>query len=454
MECDVRDWDIGSFVRLNQTHEINLNPSYQRGEKAWKKPMQQSLIASIINNYDIPKIYLHRLENGEYDVIDGKQRLTAIFGFLNGEFGLATGKNSFEFSAPSLEGEDAHDPKQGDFYKDLSSKWRNKIMRFSVTVTIVSDADEVEAQGFFKLLNKGKQANPPELRRSIGGSLMKLIRKLAKDDFFTEKAILPDDRLLTEDFAARFALIEDLANFSHPDGKPYQDLKRKHFDGLVRDYKVSEDNPDTRDKTLDQIKTLEKKVTSNLRAMKRIFEDNSPLLEQSYIQLYYLFIRQIRLACGHDNLEGLLKIFLEDFESERLSVREKMKKEGKGEDVQSENLTEEELKREKRIRGFILDQSKSNDKKSLERRVDTLTDFFIEKHPDVLRKDEKRLFTKDERFVIFKRSGGTCAGCGKKFKDFSDFDADHVISWAKGGATTIANAQALCKSCNRSKGAR
>ena len=448
LECKDRDWDINDFV--NRKHKINLSPPYQRTAKVWGTSMKQLLMDSIINGYFIPKIYLCELNDGSYDVIDGKQRLTAIFGFIDGEFELA--KNSFEFTTRSLDGLEDRDPEPGDRFGDLSSSWKDKIVSFPIRVTIVTGAGELEAEDFFERLNKGKQANSPELRRSIGGGLLKLIQELVNDDFFESKTKLSNDRLLIEDMATRFILIEDLANFSHPDGKPYQDLKRSNLDAVVRSYKVAEEDKSTSRETLNKIKTLGKKVRYNLQVMKDIFEDNSPLLAQSSIQLYYLFVRKIKLEYGHKNLESLLKIFLEDFEVERLSVRDKMREEAKGEDVQPANLSAEELQREKRIRGFILDQSKSNDKRSLERRVDTLTSFFIEKHPDVVCKDEKRFFSRDERFIIFKMSGGVCAGCGEKFKDFSDFEADHKIAWGDGGETTIANAQALHKGCNASKG--
>lgn len=453
MKCKIKDWEIGEFD--SRKHKINLDPPYQRTNRAWDERTQQLLIDSIINGYDIPKIYLHKLADGGYDVIDGKQRLTAIFRFLNNEFGLAISKgknNGFELSAPSLNDLEARDPQQGNVFGDLSTAWKDKIKDFSVTVTIVSDADELEVKGFFARLNKGKQANNTELRRSIGGTLMNSIQRLAKDDFFTKKTKLSNDRLMMEDFATRFALIEDTATFSHPDGKPYQTLKKPEFDTLVRSYKRAEDDSSSKSETLEKIKKLEKQVTSNLRAMKRIFEDKSPLLEQSYIQLYYLFIRQIKLEYAHENLESFLKSFLEDFWVDLLQLKRKILDEAGGK-VQPSNLSEEELLKEIKMKAFNSQQSKPNDKNSLERRVNMMTGLFVEKHPDVVCKDEKRFFSREERFIIFKMSGGICYGCGEK-KDFSEFEADHETAWIKGGPTTIANAQALCKECNRKKGAK
>ena len=37
---------------------------------------------------------------------------------------------------------------------------------------------------------------------------------------------------------------------------------------------------------------------------------------------------------------------------------------------------------------------------------------------------------------------------------FADMDADHVTAWSKGGKTTAANCQMLCKTHNRAKGNR
>ena len=37
---------------------------------------------------------------------------------------------------------------------------------------------------------------------------------------------------------------------------------------------------------------------------------------------------------------------------------------------------------------------------------------------------------------------------------FDEMDADHVTAWSKGGATTLANCEMLCKTHNRSKGNR
>lgn len=43
-----------------------------------------------------------------------------------------------------------------------------------------------------------------------------------------------------------------------------------------------------------------------------------------------------------------------------------------------------------------------------------------------------------------------CPNCKKEFT-FDELEIDHIKPWIKGGATTLSNAQLLCKSCNVKK---
>src|SRR5260370_28579480 len=78
--------------------DIDMSPSYQRQGAIWSTYKQQLLIDSLINGFDVPKIYLHQFLNPRvlgdgrrvrYALVDGKQRLEAVFGFMDGEFALA-----------------------------------------------------------------------------------------------------------------------------------------------------------------------------------------------------------------------------------------------------------------------------------------------------------------------------------------------------------------------------
>lgn len=63
----------------------------------------------------------------------------------------------------------------------------------------------------------------------------------------------------------------------------------------------------------------------------------------------------------------------------------------------------------------------------------------------------KRYFSKAERRVLFDLAGGRCAICGELLGE--DFHADHIVPYARGGVTDVANGQVVCASCNYAKGA-
>ncbi len=68
-------------------YRIDLDADYQR-EKIWSREDQELLLDSIIQNIDIPKLYLAKAkdnENFDFECIDGKQRMTTLLGFFKPE---------------------------------------------------------------------------------------------------------------------------------------------------------------------------------------------------------------------------------------------------------------------------------------------------------------------------------------------------------------------------------
>ena len=56
---------------------------------------------------------------------------------------------------------------------------------------------------------------------------------------------------------------------------------------------------------------------------------------------------------------------------------------------------------------------------------------------------------RDIRLTVWERDGGRCVECESDF----ELQFDHLIPLALGGATSVANLQLLCASCNQAKGA-
>lgn len=63
----------------------------------------------------------------------------------------------------------------------------------------------------------------------------------------------------------------------------------------------------------------------------------------------------------------------------------------------------------------------------------------------------KRLFSNKQKNTLFLISDGKCSNCGVELTS-SNYHADHVIPYSKGGKTLFKNGQALCNHCNLTKG--
>lgn len=74
--------------------------------------------------------------------------------------------------------------------------------------------------------------------------------------------------------------------------------------------------------------------------------------------------------------------------------------------------------------------------------------------PRSRRRDPWRTFKFDARRAVMARAGGRCEGALLVLVGRCDrpaVEADHVYPWSKGGATLVANGQALCAGHNRRK---
>lgn len=84
IHAEADTWPITQFVQHANDDELELSPSYQRAE-VWPNSDSQILIESVLRGIPLPSvILLQRSEASRtsYEVVDGKQRLTAILRFL------------------------------------------------------------------------------------------------------------------------------------------------------------------------------------------------------------------------------------------------------------------------------------------------------------------------------------------------------------------------------------
>ena len=80
---------VTEAYRLYRTGKLLVNRKYQR-KLVWTLEEKEKLIGSILRGYPIPLFLLAERPqvhgNGKYEIIDGMQRLNAIFSFIENSF--------------------------------------------------------------------------------------------------------------------------------------------------------------------------------------------------------------------------------------------------------------------------------------------------------------------------------------------------------------------------------
>ena len=163
-------WTIETVVRRKL--RINPQPQYQR-TPVWSEAKRQLLIDSILRQYDMPKFYL-RESNPPYDheVVDGQQRLRAIWDFYEGRYVLGdTSKDIPDFGDLS-----------GKKFSELPSDTQDRIGLFDLNLVEVEDASDLEIRDLFlrsclKTLNVAAYLNQAYSSSHIQVSPQNLNRK-------------------------------------------------------------------------------------------------------------------------------------------------------------------------------------------------------------------------------------------------------------------------------------
>src|SRR5436190_4808100 len=83
---------ISWFYDLYTRGLLDLDPPYQR-RSVWNIAYRQFFVETILLHYPAPAVFLYEdiKPDGSalYSVVDGKQRLTTLFGFVDGSFPIA-----------------------------------------------------------------------------------------------------------------------------------------------------------------------------------------------------------------------------------------------------------------------------------------------------------------------------------------------------------------------------
>lgn len=82
-----KDFSIFELYRKYKQGKLNLDVDFQR-KSVWENKQKHELIESILMGLPLPIFYFKQQDNATYVVVDGKQRLTALFEYMDDKFAL------------------------------------------------------------------------------------------------------------------------------------------------------------------------------------------------------------------------------------------------------------------------------------------------------------------------------------------------------------------------------
>lgn len=198
------DLSLETVAEMIAKEAIEIDPKYQRRER-WSRERQSALIESFILNVPIPPIYLAEDDYGNYSVIDGKQRLTAIFLFMKKKLKLQSLENFKEM--------------EGATFEELPSSIQNalNIRPYVRVVTLLKQSDpNIKYEVFTRLNTGGEPLIPQEIRNvAYRGHVNDLIYSLAENDFLKKQLKIKDNRskpyrmMVDAEYVLRFFTLQE-----------------------------------------------------------------------------------------------------------------------------------------------------------------------------------------------------------------------------------------------------
>lgn len=186
---------IGEIVRMYEQNELTINPSFQRLFR-WEDHQKSKFIESVLLGIPIPPIFVFETKLGEWELIDGLQRISTILEFMGKLRDAKTSKlrPPSQLTAtgylPSLSELSWSGSSAGDS-KRLSKPQQFEFQRARLNVQILKRPSDAHTKfDLFQRLNSGGSiATPQEVRNCAvimaNEQFFKVLEDLSKDKNFS-----------------------------------------------------------------------------------------------------------------------------------------------------------------------------------------------------------------------------------------------------------------------------
>jgi hypothetical protein len=154
--------------------ELEVDPNFQRNS-VWDNVQCAELVESILMGIPIPTIYLFEMKNGKKQVVDGRQRISAILDFLNNKFTLSNLKILHQYN--------------GKKFRDLDVKMQGVFEDYQLSFYIIQPPtpERVKYDIFDRVNRGGTRLNSQEMRNALyTGKATELLNELAQSQLFLD----------------------------------------------------------------------------------------------------------------------------------------------------------------------------------------------------------------------------------------------------------------------------
>lgn len=423
---------ILDLAHLYEKGKLDLTPAFQR-KSVWLLKDKQKLIDTVARNYPLPAIFLYKEENGgklKYSVIDGKQRLESLLGFLGY---LRGGRFEAQIEVPGMEGlqrVSAQTLKSNKAHRErLGPHFESYRIPVIEVAGPLSDIIEV----FVRINSTGKPLTPQERRKAnySGSGLLVEATRLANklEAHWLQMGVMSAQqvaRMKHVEFAAELLVTMEAGDVIN---------KKAAVDKVMA----------TSSMTPAQIKKASAKVVAAVNHVKRMFPDLRATRFKQLTDYYSLIVLVAKLAqegaiLTEKKRNQLAWDLLKAFSVEVDKIRE----------LQRKLLATKPDTAD--YRDYLLTVSQMTDDISQRRRREQILRGLI--GSIFAKKDEQRGFSPEQRRILWNTSvEKKCTKCGVKL-DWTNFTIDHIDPHSKGGKSSLENAALMCRSCNSAKGNR
>lgn len=191
-----KHFSLRHVVDMIADREIDLAPDFQR-HYVWKNRQRWDLIESLLLGIPLPSFYFSEDTSGKYQVVDGVQRLTTIFMYVN--------QGSFKLGDVTY----LQDLK-GQGFEDLSGVFRRRLKSSQFVVHVIDPQTpyRVKFDIFSRINTGGSPLSSQEIRHCMSGPRSRrFLKELATHESFstaTGNALTKHPRMADREVALRF----------------------------------------------------------------------------------------------------------------------------------------------------------------------------------------------------------------------------------------------------------